>query len=151
MKITPINFSTYLEPELISFWKEHRFSEGKKVEVQRTHSLKHRQTTLNAVATDKNGTSSLLSSVQLIEIPQQENNPALNGMIHLSHMNQPTQLLMVFKSDSDADRWAKAIVNKIRMLMVGAPDEAEGAPVEETEEESEEPSEPIADDETETA
>ena len=127
MKITPINFTTFLEPELLQYWEDHRFAKGKKVSIQRTHNLKMVQTVVNAVARSKQGESRLLASVQLVQIPQQEQNPALNVLIHLPHLERPEQLLMVFKSESDCYKWSQKIIEKLRMLMISAPDDEEVA------------------------
>ena len=122
MKITPINFTTFLQPELSAYWEEHRFASGKKVEIRRTHNLSLVESTMNAVAVDREGQAKLLSSIQLVQIPQQENHPALKALIHLPHQSQPKQLLMVFKQDSDTQKWANHIVEKLQVLMLGATD-----------------------------
>lgn len=128
MKITPINFTKYLEPELVQYWEGHRFAKGKKIQIQRTHNLRLSQTLLNAVAKSRDGDSVLLSSIQLVQIPQQEANPAINGLIHLPHLDKPTQLLMVFKTESDPERWSQKIVEKLRVLMISAPDASDPKP-----------------------
>lgn len=120
MKITPINFTTYLEPPLLRFWKDQPNCQGKKVELQRSHNLNLAQTSLNMVAKETNGASSLLGSIQLVQIPQQEHNPALNALIHLPHIDHPTQLLMVFKAPEDTTKWAERLVQRIESLMATA-------------------------------
>ncbi|MEQ9823068.1 MAG: hypothetical protein ABQ298_01650 [Puniceicoccaceae bacterium] len=128
MKTTPINFTTFLEPHLIRFWKGHASCDGKHIEVQRTHNLNLSQTTLNAIAREPAGTATLLGSIQLVQIPQQEKNPAINALIHLPHLDQPTPLLMVFKSAGDNEKWAERLVKRLENLMASAPKPAEPEP-----------------------
>lgn len=135
MKISPINFTTYIESPLIRYWKDHSLCKGQRVEIQRTHNLGLAQTVLNAIATDEQGTSTLLGSIQLIQIPQQEHNPALNGLIHLPHLDRPTQMLMVFKSPKDPEKWSERLIATIEKLMATAPEPS-------TMREQEEPVEP---------
>jgi len=87
---------------------------------------------MNAIAVDQNQQMTLLSSIQLIQIPQQENHPALNALLHLPHLEKPFQLLMVFKKENDTEKWAQRIIEKLRILMLSAE-----APEEEKEEEDE--------------
>jgi hypothetical protein len=124
VKTTPINFSPIVESHLRRYWSEHRLAKGKKVDIQRTHNLLLRQTTLNAFSKPREGNPALLCSIQLIEIPQQEINPAINALIYLPHLNRPTQLLMVFKTDSDVDGWCTKLIEKLSLLMLGAPDDS---------------------------
>lgn len=121
VKTTPINFTTFLEPHLIRFWKGHASCDGKHIDVQRTHNLNLAQTTLNAIAREPAGAATLLGSIQLVQIPQQEKNPAINAQIHLPHLDQPTQLLMVFKSAGDNEKWAERLVKRVENLMTSAP------------------------------
>lgn len=99
---------------------------------------------MNAIAVDQNQQNTLLSSIQLIQIPQQESHPALNALIHLPHLEKPFQLLMVFKKENDTEKWARRIVEKLQILMLSAeqPEEEKEEATEEAKQEVDETEDP---------
>jgi hypothetical protein len=117
VKITPINFVTLLEPELISFWENKDDLKGSSIQTKRTHNFKLKQTELTCVAVTKAEHTTVLCQLQLVDIPQQETNASLNCMIHLPDIKSPCQLLMVFKKEEDNSMWVRKIIGRIRSLL----------------------------------
>ena len=114
MKITPINFTAYLEPALKSYWKERSDSVGK-VEIRRSHDLRLNQTVINSITVDDSEQVEVLCSIQLADIPQKENYPAIKTNIHLPHLQRAQQYLMVFKTEADPQLWTNKIISFLRL------------------------------------
>jgi len=113
VKITPVNFASYFEPELIKFWEGLHPDTSGKLRVQRNHNFKLLQTSVSLIdlAGDSETTELM---VELVEIPQQEDFPALSCSIHMKDVQKVSQLLMVFKQDGDTSKWSQRIFDEVQ-------------------------------------
>jgi hypothetical protein len=117
VKITPINYTAQLEPELIKFWRQRERVSSSGIEVQRSHNLKLQRTAISFFKALANEESTLLCHLEVSNIPQQQNNAALNCLIHMPGIELPQQLLMVFKLGSESSMWNTKIIERIESML----------------------------------
>jgi len=116
VKITPINFASVLEPELVDFWKDRANAKMGKVEVRRSHNFKLARISLSVLQV-KRGNEEVLCHIDIVDIPQKEDHPALNAMLHLPDISQPKQLLMIFKRPDDPNAWSGRILKMFEFML----------------------------------
>jgi hypothetical protein len=127
VKITPINFIAHLEPELIKFWKQRERVPTSSLELQRSHNFKLQRTALSLFKTTGPDAGSILCHIELSNIPQQQNNAALNCLLHLPGIESSHQLLMVFKSGDECSYWVKKIIQRTEQMLAERQNQQEGS------------------------
>lgn len=116
MKITPINFASVIEPELLSFWKSRKEANASTPSIQRIHNFGLVETSLAFYASESSTQEPPIFSILLVEIPQQETNAAIKCLIYIPS-NLPIELLMIFKNQNDDAMWTRKIIKKIEKAL----------------------------------
>jgi hypothetical protein len=114
VKITPINFSNLIEPHIEEYWGPRKDTSNGKIQIERSHNLRLVQTTVNVFYAPNSGDAELLMSVQLVDIPQQEEYSAVNATIHVPGLDSGKQVLMIFKKELDVEIWCKKLVDETK-------------------------------------
>ncbi len=134
VKVTPVNFASYIESDLINFWKDRVDAKDGVLEATRSHNFKISKTALSVIQTsgDRVKTHCL---IDLVDIPQKEDYPALNCLLHVPNMSAPKQLLMIFKQGEEASFWTRKILKSLENLLANVVVEQDTVEVEDDAEE----------------